>query len=289
MPSRKGSSQESSCASASGVNIRPVGQITASQRADELGARHQIAAVVIPGQRLETHEPHAVEHGGRAGRARRIGQRLLLDQQLAQPHGSAGDHGFAALVPGELIASLDLVGKGLEQLLLVQRDGEAHARFALAVIEIDGDDEILSRHRLCALEYRAAAIRELIATLAAWTLAADPIRVGQCQQHGGALEIGAESCCALPSSFRNDRCARRTRSTAPRSSIRAALAQQLESRAQVAVTSLPRATGAQQIAIGEYRGELRGQRRRSRAPPTSASCAPAADAPEIPASRGRAA
>ena len=146
---------------------------TNSLRADE------VAAVVVPRQRVEPERPHALEHGGgaRAGAAprcsgfsstssssRRITRRATTASVRASHATSSRAHELRR-------------AKYSSRSLRVERRRELDLRLALAVVEIDRDDELLARDRLRARERRAAAVRELVARLRAGPAPRDAVGI----------------------------------------------------------------------------------------------------------------
>ena len=72
-------------------------------------------------------------------------QRLLVEHELAEARRAPCDDGFRARIPRDFVARHDLVGEVLEQLVARERRRELDACFALAVVELDRDDELLAR------------------------------------------------------------------------------------------------------------------------------------------------
>ena len=111
-------------------------------------ARDEIARLVVPGQRVESQRAHALEHGRGARVARHFVERLFLDEQFVEADHAARDHGFGALIPGQLVAALQLRREVFQQVGLGERRRELDARLAFAIVEIDRDDEFLARDGL---------------------------------------------------------------------------------------------------------------------------------------------
>ena len=144
-------------------------------------------------------------------------QRLLVEHELAEAHGAARDDGFRARVPGDLVLRHELGGEVLEQVAARERRRELDLRFALAVVELDGDDELFARDGLGCRERRAAAVRELVAAFAAGPALADAIGIREREQPARRRACSARASSRAPSSRRYARSARRTRSSTPRS------------------------------------------------------------------------
>src|SRR5204862_6579356 len=141
--------------------------LRALQRAHELAARDEVAALVVPGQRVGAERAYALEQRSRCGAGRNLGQRLVLEHELAETHRAARDDGFRARVPRDLLALDELRPEVLEQVRTLERRGEQDPRVALAVVDLDRDDEFLARDRLGTRERRAATVRELVAAVVA--------------------------------------------------------------------------------------------------------------------------
>ena len=165
----------------------------------------------------------------------------------------------------------------LEQVRALQRRGEQDPRVALAVVDLDRDDEFLARDRLGTRERRAATVRELVAAVVARPALRDSIGIREREQHAGLdgqvaargrgraeiiEERALEPAHALERSAR-DACAP---AVALRGLVaRGLAAQNLQAAPDVAVAlaARPAAAAAQQVALGKQRRELGARARRA--------------------------
>src|SRR6185369_1453995 len=108
-----------------------------------------------------------------------------VDHELAEPNGSARKHGLRTSVPDDLLAVDELRREMLEQVLPGERRREQDPRIALAVVDVDRDDELLARDRFRIRERGAAAVRELIASAVAGPAFPDPVRIREREQQAG--------------------------------------------------------------------------------------------------------
>ena len=182
-------------------------------------------------------------------------------------------------------ARTSCAAKYSSRVLFRQRRGQLDARLALAIIEIDRHDEFLARDGFGAREHGATTIGELVAARHRPRAGArcDPGRPAPAARRprtSGTLRVSAPSCCS------KERCARRTRSSVPRSTLP------------------PRCSASRRVRMSLSRGPPPA-RSRSRSESSAASSAPSDAAPssrdfeqhvrearmrrEIPAWRGRAA
>ncbi len=66
-----------------------------------------------------------------------------------------------------------------------ERRGDQDARVALAIVEVDRDDEVLPAETLRVGEVGAAAVGKRVARIAARTALADSVGISEGEQHAG--------------------------------------------------------------------------------------------------------
>ncbi len=120
----------------------------------------------------------------------------------------------------------------LEQVVARERRRELDLRFALAVVELDGDDELLARDGFGARERRAAPVRELIAAVAAGPALADAIGIREREQ---PARIGRVRACVVARAELAQVRAFGAAHALEHAAVAAAALQRLEPRADVAV------------------------------------------------------
>src|SRR5204862_5411217 len=93
---------------------------------------------------------------------RNLGQRIVVDHELAEPQRATRDDGLRAYVPGDFVAPHELGRELTEQVGACERSGEQDFGVAVAVVELERDDEFFARDRLGVSKRRAAAVRERV-------------------------------------------------------------------------------------------------------------------------------
>ena len=168
----------------------------------------------------------------------------------------------------------------------VERRGEQDARVALAIVEVDGDDEFFATQALRFGEMRAAAIRQRVAGFAAGAPAADAIGIGKGEQQAriGIVPRVLAASSELPRKVIAPCAARAATRPGPCLGGDRLAVDQLDAAADVAIPG-----AAQEIALRQQRGKLAAQRRRCPAPAPSAACARVAGERRAVPSRVRAA
>ena len=154
--------------------------------------------------------------------------------------------------------ALDELGREvLEQVFARERRREQDPRVALAVVDVDRDDEFLACDRLRIRERRAAAVRELIAAAVSGPALRDPIRIREREQHAG-LDVARRHRAA--STARTDIVSKRTLEAAhalERAASRAPRVQEIQAAPNVAVAlAAAGAAAAQHVAFRQQRREL---------------------------------
>ena len=178
-PSRNGSSQPRSCASAacekSGQSPRSLRSSlrTNSQRARKSRASSSQGSASMPSDRTPSSMAAALAARGTSlsgfSSISSSSSRITRRATTASVRSSQASSSARRRSRREV----------LQQIRLVERRGKPDLRLALAIVEIHGHDELLARDRLRGGEQRAAPIAELVTRLAAGPAARDPVRIRQ--------------------------------------------------------------------------------------------------------------
>ena len=255
--------------------------------AHELDARDEVAALVVPGQRLDSERPQAFEQSAGRGVGRNVDERLVVDHELPEPKRAARDYGLRARVPDDFLALDELGREVLDQVFARERRREQDPRVALAVVDVDHDDEFLACDRLRIRERRAASVRELIATAVSRPALRDPVRIREREQNAGLdVRVGAVRIAAHA-----DLVSKRTLEAAHALERRVARAavQEIQAAPDVAVAlAASGAAAAQHVALRQQRRELGARARRAEITRGQAASARAAGGARARATRGHA-
>ena len=146
-----------------------------------------VAQLVGPGQAALAD---AVQHRGlhlfRIG----LDERLVLDQQRAQPPPPPGQHAVVARVPLHDLLVDDPVLVKLLDLAHGDRRREEDARVLRCAVRLGHDQELLVRHRIALGQHGAAPAGQEVAVRCRRTPASDAVGIGERQQGTGHRRVG---------------------------------------------------------------------------------------------------
>ena len=110
-------------------------------------------------------------------------QRLLFERDGVKANDTPGEHGLLTRIPFHRIAALQSVGEVLLDFVSRERRGEEDSGVALAIVEIDSDNEFLLPQVLHVSEVGASTIRKGISgPVGTGTPAGNAIGVGKGEQ-----------------------------------------------------------------------------------------------------------
>ncbi len=242
--------------------VRPIPGTRQLQPSGQRGTGTERAGLVRPGQCVQAHLTQAVEHRRERGVGWDARQRLLGDDQRVEPFDLAGDHRLVARRPLDLDGTTQTPARDLFQRRAVERGGEQDARLAIAVIEVERDDELAAGEPVGVREHRAAAVGEQVARRGAVAASADAVGVG-----AGEQACGADRCRVRTLVVRRLPCEELRGAPQPRQraavearlapGIAAAAEHEIEPRRDIggALPARPPAAAAQQVAFTEQGGE----------------------------------